>query len=430
MKVGIIGTGYVGLVTGVCLADYGHDVTCIDCDSEKIDILRNFLEPPIYEEGLSVLLKNNKDRIWFTDSMTECLKNYLDIIFICVPTPQNENGEHNMEYVIQASKDIANNVKNECIVVVKSTVPVNTCRTVKAILDESDNKKFHIASNPEFLREGKAITDFKYPDRIIIGIEKGDTFTSDKMKMLYSTHCRDKHIKNPIINIVDIRSAEIIKHGSNSFLAMKISYANLLSDLCYTFGVDTDEVLKGIGLDRRIQSDFLRPGLGFGGSCFPKDLNAFISLGKEMGHNFTLFEEVKRINEFRISRAIHCIRTFIDIDDIPSKKVLILGKTFKPNTDDIRESQAVKLGNLLQTYSCEVTYYDTILYPNQLFLQEAEDKDCIAIAVEDPKFKELEWDKLSKKYKKSLPMIFDFRNLFPLEKVKWLKSLGYKYFKM
>lgn len=419
MNIGIIGTGYVGLITGVCLAKVGHNIICMDHNKHKINSLRNGI-PTIYEKGLKETLKMVKDNIYFTDNNEEGLKNNLDVIFLALPTPQNIDGEHNMSYIEESAKDIIKYVNNKCVIVVKSTVPVNTCNRLKKILKENDkNNYFHIASNPEFLREGKAIEDFFNPDRILIGVE--DEYSNDILKKVYYPIIFNNPEK---YFITDIRSAEIIKHASNSFLSMKISFSNMVSDLCDKVGANINNVMDGVGLDNRIGRSFLNAGLGFGGSCFSKDLSAFISILKENQCDSSLMESVMNINNFRIQKAINILKE--SLWSIENKKILILGKTFKPDTDDIRDSQSIKLGNILkEKYNCIVSYYDSILTLFKDIYDCSKNFDAIVIASEDTKFLNFDWNNIKKI--SNANYIIDLRNLFNKEYINKLREYGFNY---
>lgn len=329
MNICIIGTGYVGLVTGACFADIGNRVFCVDRDQKKIESLKKGLLT-IYEPGLEEIVKRNikKENLSFSSSIKDSVKK-CEVIFICVGTPPRENGEADLSALENVSQEIAKSLDSYKLIVEKSTVPVETGEWVKRTVNRfrSQKAKFDIASNPEFLREGSAIQDFMHPDRIVIGVE-----TDTAKKILSDLY---KPLKAPIV-VTDIKGAEIIKHASNSFLAIKISFINAISVICEKTGADIKGVAEGIGLDKRIGKGFLSAGAGFGGSCFPKDLSAFIHITEKLGYKFDLLREVERINEAQKDFIIHKISK--SIWNITGKTIAVWGLSFKPNTDDIRNA--------------------------------------------------------------------------------------------
>ncbi len=338
MKVSIIGSGYVGLVSGTCFSEFGADVTCIDIDSNKISKL-NKGEIPIYEPGLDELVAKNvsQGRLKFTDKYDDVIGNS-DLIFIAVGTPSRHGDGHaDLSYVFQAARDIAPYLKGYTVIVDKSTVPVGTARNVKRIIQEvNPNADFDVASNPEFLREGAAIADFMRPDRVVLGIESDRAL--DVLREIYRPL---NLIETPIV-ATDLESAELIKYASNAFLATKISFINEMSILCEAVGADVHAVAKGMGLDGRIGRKFLHAGPGFGGSCFPKDTKALVRIAQENGVSSRIVESVMEVNEAQKARMISKIRNALD-GNIAGKIISVIGLTFKPGTDDMRDAPALSI---------------------------------------------------------------------------------------
>ena len=359
MNISIIGTGYVGLVNGACLAYHGNKVTCIDIDKKKIENL-NCGIIPIYEPTLDtmigVAMANGSLR--FSYDYADIIDS--DLVFIAVGTPQDEDGSADLKYVLAAANELSKYIKNDCIVVVKSTVPVGTCHMVKqCITDELKNLgrdiKFHIASNPEFLKEGSAIDDCLYPDRIVFGTE--DAHSKIEMTNLYRTW-GFKNTKTQILS-TDIKSSEMIKYTSNAMLATRISFINEIANLCEKVGANIDDVSKGVGMDTRIGDKFLKPGCGYGGSCFPKDVKALIKIGEENGEQMYVLNSVEDVNYFQ-KRVM--FRKLLDRfnGNLNKKTIAVLGLAFKPNTDDMREATSLVLIDLLLDSGCNVKVYDPI----------------------------------------------------------------------
>ena len=424
MKLCMIGTGYVGLVSGTCFADIGHTVYCVDKDEAKIEKL-NSSQSPIYEPGLDELIKENykASRLFFTSNLSEAV-NKSDIIFICVGTPSKRKSlSVDLKFVYQAVKDIKKVSKGKKIIVTKSTVPVGTGDQIEKILKNS--KKFTVVSNPEFLREGEAIRDFKYPDRIVIGSNSSSIFKT--MKNLYS----------PLINkgskffTTNRRGAELIKYAANAFLATKITYINEIANLCEKINVNVEDVSLGIGSDLRIGSRFLRAGPSYGGSCFPKDTKGLISIGEKEQVDLSIVKSVVKSNENRKKLILNKISKILK-NKIKNKKVSILGVTFKPNTDDMRDSMSLKIIPYLIKKGAIVSYYDPTgekkefenlsncnFYMN---INDAVKKaDLIILHTEWDEFKSLNFNSLIKKRKTSL---YDLRNLLNTEDIK-AKNLEY-----
>jgi len=427
-KVSIIGSGHVGLVTGACLAELGNRVICVDNNVEKIATLKRG-EMPIYEPGLEELVKRNvrAGRLSFTTSIKEEVNNS-EIIFIAVNTPPKPDGEADLCYVEAVSREVAQTMKGYKIIVEKSTVPIETgkwiSRTVK--LNNKKNISFDIVSNPEFLREGSAVYDFMHPDRIVLGV--GSKKAERIMRELYQP------LDAPII-VTDIESAEIIKHASNSFLAMKISYINSIANICEKVGADIKKVAEGIGYDGRIGRDFLDAGVGFGGACLPKDLQAFVGITQKLGYDFELLKVVEKINHGQRELLVNKVRDAIW--NIKDKTIGILGLAFKPNTDDMRNAPSIEIIQMLQREEAKIKAYDPVAIPvARGILKEvtycknpydtANGCDALVIVTEWEEFKRLDLKKI--KGLMRAPILIDGRNIFEPEKMKRLgfiyKSIG------
>ena len=424
MHIAIIGSGYVGLVTGACLAKLGNRVICVDNDSKKIAALKKGIVP-IFEPGLKELIKENvkRKRLYFSVSIKEAVKE-AGIIFIAVGTPDSGNGEADLTGIEKVALEIALNLKGYRLIVEKSTVPVETGSWVKKTLAAYIKGRFDfdVASNPEFLREGSGIFDFMHPDRIVIGVESKRA--RDLLLKLY------KPLHAPIV-ITNIKSAELIKHASNAFLATKISFINAVSRICDIVGADIEEVERGMGLDKRIGRDFINAGLGYGGSCFPKDLEAFVSIAGKFGYDFRLLKEVKRINEGQRPFIISKIKESLWI--IKGKTIGVLGLAFKPNTDDIRNAPALDLIRDLQKEGANIKAYDPeamgkarAAITKVKFCRDpyatASGCDCLVIATEWDEFKKINFIKIKKLLKR--PIIIDGRNIYAPKK---LRELGFNY---
>jgi UDPglucose 6-dehydrogenase len=424
MKLAIIGTGYVGLVTGTCFAEVGHQVICVDNNKDKVKLLQCG-GIPIYEPGLDELVKKNvaAGRLRFTDSTADGVENS-DVIFIAVPTPPLPDGGVDLSFIEGVARDIAGAMTSYKIVVDKSTVPVKTGDKVAETIKRYCKSKteFDVVSNPEFLREGFAVEDLMKPDRIVIGVRNQRPVAA--MKQVYTP------FNAPII-VTDINSAELIKHAANSFLALKISYINAVSIICEASGANIQEVANGMGMDARIGRRFLDAGLGFGGSCFPKDLSAFIKISEQLGYDFSLLKEVQRINAGQMERFFRKITETLWV--LKDKRIGVLGLAFKQNTDDVRLSPAIDLchrllkeGAILRVHDPkamdkardvlrEVTFVDDM---NNV----AEGCDALVIATEWPIFRKLDLERVRKLL--SHPILFDGRNLFdPRE----MEALGFIY---
>ena len=426
MKLTIAGTGYVGLVTGTGFANLGNDVICFDIDREKVDLLKNGIIP-IYEPGLGELYNRNVEagRLKFTIDAKKAIRES-EIIFICVDTPTNEHQEADLTAVKEVAKAIGQYMNDYKIVVNKSTVPVGTADLVKKTVKENQQKKieFDVVSNPEFLREGAALKDFENPDRIIIGTD------SKKAEQIMTSLYRSRARTDKPIMSTDIRSAEIIKYASNAMLATRISFMNQLSYLCEKTGADIKEVAKGMGLDGRIGSRFLQAGIGYGGSCFPKDVKALISTLKQNDCDSDLFEATNRINEKQKSVVVEKLKSILEIKD---STIAVWGISFKPKTDDIREAPSIKIIEELQNMGAKIHACDPVAIENaknvlnnvEFFENPYEtirDCDALIIATEWNEFRNL--DMRAVKILLKNPVIVDGRNIY---NPKELTDLGFKY---
>lgn len=424
MKICIVGTGYVGLVTGTCFAEIGHDVICVDNAPEKVKML-NAGQMPIYEPGLEELVKKNAaaGRLKFTTSTKDGVEKS-DVVFIAVPTPPQPDGSVDLSYMEKVSREIADVLTRYKIIVDKSTVPVRTgekvCETIRRYC--KSKVEFDVVSNPEFLREGFAVQDFLKPDLIVFGVHSQRPVHA--LKEIYAP------LNAPVV-VTDVNSAELIKHASNSFLALKISYINAVSVICEAAGANVEEVANGMGMDKRIGREFLNASLGFGGSCFPKDLSAFIKIAEQLGYDFALLREVQKINAQQMERFVRKIADTLWV--IKDKTIGVLGLSFKQNTDDIRMSPAIALCLRLRKEGARLKVYDPkAMDKARTVLKEAtfmddmnkvpEGCDALVIATEWPEFKKLDLQRARKSM--THPILFDGRNLFePAE----MEALGFIY---
>ncbi len=426
MDIAIIGSGYVGLVTGACFADVGHNVLCVDNDAGKIAALQAG-KVPIYEPGLEEVIHRNVSahRLHFTGSIREGVENS-QIVFIAVPTPQQPNGDVDLGFIEKVAREIAGVLTSYRVIVDKSTVPVKTGEKVATSIKRYNRHRarFDVVSNPEFLREGSAVADLMHPDRIVIGAQSEHAI--DLMKKVYEPFMA------PIL-VTDINSAELIKHAANSFLALKISYINAVSAICEASGADVEKVADGIGMDRRIGRDFLNAGIGYGGSCFPKDIAAFITISEQLGVPFNLLKEVQRINTAQKERFLKVIRETLWV--LREKKIAVWGLTFKPNTDDIRSSVAIELVTNLLREGAHVTGYDpkgmekareAKTIEGMVFaasaLEAVDGAEALIIATEWSEFANV--DLALVKERMTTPIVFDGRNLFDPET---MGELGFRY---
>lgn len=413
MNLAFIGSGYVGLTTGACFASLGHQVICQDIDEEKIKKLKKG-ECTIFEPGLKDLIQKgiaSKNLLFTTD-----IKKTIDtseIIFICVNTPPREDGHADLKYVDRVARDIAQYMNEYKIIVDKSTVPIRTAEKVKDTIERySVNKtEFDVVSNPEFLREGSAVHDILHPDRIVIGVESDRA--KNQMLKLYETFSKDQNIP---IKITSVKSAELIKHGANTFLSAKISFANLIAEVCENAGANSDEVLDSIGLDERIGKHFLKPGIGFGGSCFPKDIKAFKKTLEVLGVDYSFIDSIEKINDWALERFIKKIEKMLWVLD--GKKICIWGLSFKPNTDDIRNAPSMKIIQYLKSSGARVRAHDPqsiekvrIMHPDIDFFTDAykalEGSEALVICTEWDEYKNADYSKIKELL--ITPIIFDGR---------------------
>lgn len=429
MELCIIGSGYVGLVSGACFAETGHHVVCVDNDQRKVDALQSG-KIPIYEPGLEELVHRSvaANRLRFTNSIEDGV-DHSQIVFIAVPTPPQPDGSVDLSFIEKVAREIAGVLKPGAyrVIVDKSTVPVKTGEKVADTIRRYNKKAaFDVVSNPEFLREGCAVPDLMNPDRIVIGSSSQQA--TDLMKKVYEP------FKAPIL-VTDINSAELIKHAANSFLSLKISYINAVSAICEAAGADVEQVADGIGMDKRIGRNFLNAGLGYGGSCFPKDMKAFIAISKQIGVPFKLLEEVERINNAQLARFIDKIRSALWV--LKDKKIAVWGLTFKPDTDDVRNSVAIELVNRLVAEGALVTAYDpkgaqkavewNLIDPAKVKIAPApldavDGAESLILATEWKEF--ANQDFVEVKRRMHTPLIFDGRNLFNPET---MRELGFTY---
>jgi UDPglucose 6-dehydrogenase len=428
MKIAVVGTGYVGLVTGTCFAETGNTVTCIDIDHEKVKKL-NSGKITIYEPGLEQLFERNikQERLFFTTNLKEGIED-AKVIFLALPTPPGEDGSADLKYILKVSEDLGPILSDYTVIIDKSTVPVGTADKVRERIARKANVDFDVVSNPEFLREGVAVEDFMKPERVVIGT------TSQRarkiMETLYAPFVRQG---NPLV-FMDEKSAELTKYAANAFLAAKITFMNEIANLCELLGADVDAVRKGMGTDSRIGKRFLFPGIGYGGSCFPKDVQALAKSADDASYNFKILKAVMEVNTFQKTKLIEKIKEHFN-GDLKGKTIAFWGLSFKPHTDDIREAPALynievlleegvkirahdpeAMGNIKQIIGDKIKYYENPY-------EAAEGADAIFIATEWPEFRTPDFDKLNAILKARV--IFDGRNVYELDV---MKEQGYTYF--
>ncbi len=427
MDIAVVGAGYVGLVTAACFAKLGNNVINVDIDKEKIQSLKKGI-PTIYEAGLQELVKDGlrRRRLMFTTNLKVAVHK-ATVIFIAVGTPPKDNGEADLSYVENVSRCIADEMSSYRLIVEKSTVPVYTGEKIEETIriHNRRNIKFDVASNPEFLREGQAIDDFLKPDRIVIGVKSKKA--REILTRLYAP------LKAPIV-VTDIKSAEIIKHASNSFLATKISFINSISNICEKCGANVVKVAEGMGLDRRIGRTFLDAGVGFGGFCFPKDLEAFIRISEKVGYEFDILRAVKKVNDYQKLHFVKKIEEALWI--LNGKTVAVWGLAFKPNTDDIRYAPSIDIINLLKNEGVKVKVFDPramkkarkvldgVTFSKNAY-EAAKNSHCVAVVTEWDEFKNIDLKRIKKSMKE--PVIVDGRNLYDPQAVG---RLGFKYVSM
>ena len=428
MKICVIGTGYVGLVAGTCLADMGNEVICVDSNEEKINLLKNAVIP-IYEPGLEDLIKSNtlEKRLFFSTDLDNAVKTS-DVCFIAVGTPMNDDGTCNLEYVFNVAKSIALSMNGYKVIVNKSTVPVGTAQKVKEIIKENTTCDFDVVSNPEFLKQGAAVDDFLYPDRVIIGSDSQRA--TEIMQEIYSSFMRTA---NRII-YMDIKSAEMTKYAANAFLATKISFMNEVANLCESLGADVEMVRVGISTDTRIGNKFLFPGIGFGGSCFPKDVNALIKMAEDSGGEFSILKAVDKVNKNQREKFVKKIIKYFN-NELKDKTIAVWGLAFKPKTNDMREAPAINIINELLKYGAKIQAYDPkaidsakrifgdrIIYSKSSY-DALKNADCLLLLTEWNEFRRPDIEKLKEIMR--VPVIFDGRNQYDRTR---LENRGVKYF--
>jgi UDPglucose 6-dehydrogenase len=429
MNIAVVGTGYVGLVTGACFSEFGNHVVCVDKDASKVAMLdRN--EMPIYEPGLDALVERNvkAGRLEFTTDVRGAVERAL-VVFIAVGTPQGNDGRADLSFVREVARTIAESLNSYKVVVTKSTVPAGTGKMVREIIEKNRKEPhaFSVASNPEFLREGSAIEDFLRPNRVVIGCE--DEMSAAIMKDLY----RPLYLIETPVVVTDVVTAEVIKYAANAFLATKISFINEIADLCEKVGADVHDVAKGMGLDQRIGRKFLHPGPGYGGSCFPKDTRAILELARDHDVPLKIVSAVIDVNETRIGTVVAKIRRALG-GGFKGKTVALLGLTFKPNTDDLRESPAIAILDAMLAAGAKVQAYDPIGMPIAAQTprdgvrycddeyQAASQADALVVATEWNQFRALDADRLKSALK--APVLVDLRNVYEPET---MRGKGFEY---
>lgn len=419
MNIAIVGTGYVGLVSGACFAEMGIDVTCVDIDVNKIEKLKQGLIP-IYEPGLDDLVKRNvaAGRLHFTTELTDCLDD-VEVVFSAVGTPPDEDGSADLKYVLAVARTFGQNIKKYTILVTKSTVPVGTAKKVRAAIQEELDKRreqidFEVASNPEFLKEGAAIKDFMSPDRVVVGVE------SERAQEVMAKLYRPFLTNNFRVYFMDIPSAEMTKYAANAMLATRISFMNDIANLCDLVGANVDMVRKGIGTDARIGNKFLYAGCGYGGSCFPKDVKALAHTAREYGYNMSVIEAVEKVNERQKSVVFHKLHSALG--NLRGKTIALWGLAFKPETDDMREAPALVIiekllaeGAIVKVYDpvampeCKRRIGDVVTYCSDIY-EAALDADALALITEWKQFRMPSWAVVKKAMKQ--PVIIDGRNIY------------------
>lgn len=432
MNIAIVGTGYVGLVSGTCFAEMGANVTCVDVDKQKVEDLQQG-RVPIYEPGLDEMVLRNfrEERLKFTTDLSSCLDD-VEIVFSAVGTPPDEDGSADLKYVLEVARTIGAHMNKYVLVVTKSTVPVGTANKVKAVIqDELDKRKvnidFDVASNPEFLKEGAAIKDFMSPDRVVVGVE------SERAKDLMSKLYRPFLLNNFRVIFTDIPSAEMIKYAANSMLATRISFMNDIANLCELVGADVNMVRKGIGLDSRIGNKFLYPGCGYGGSCFPKDVKALIKMAEKKGYSMRVLKAVEEVNECQKSILFEKLQRYFN-NDLKGRTIAIWGLSFKPETDDMREATSLVMIKHLLDNGCKLKVYDPVAmeeckrrvgdileYAPDMY-DAVLDADALILLTEWKQFRIPSWGVIKKAMKQ--PLVFDGRNIYDAQE---LEGIGFVY---
>ena len=429
MKIAVVGTGYVGLVLGACLAENGNTVACVDKDQSKIDMLRAG-HMPIYEPGLEEMVRRNdhEERLAFTTDLAEAVR-ASTIVFIAVGTPQGEDGSADLQHVMAVAGDIGRAINKYTIIVDKSTVPVGTAKLVRATVAKETHYPFAVVSNPEFLKQGAAVEDSMKPDRVVVGFDPGDERAGELMRELYAPFTRT----GAPIMMMDTASAELCKYAANAMLATKISFMNEVANLCELVGADVDQVRKAIGADRRIGTSFLFPGVGYGGSCFPKDVKAMMKSARDRGYDFRILGAVDSVNQQQKERLVEKMQRHFG--NLSGKTVALWGLAFKPRTDDMREAPAIPIIERLLEHGAKVRAYDPAAAPvarrifdDRIALCERSydaltGADALAIVTEWNEFREPDFDKMKSLLKS--PVVFDGRNIYSPEQ---MRTLGFKYF--
>lgn len=435
MNIAIVGTGYVGLVSGACFAEMGINVTCIDTNKSKIDSLRDGVVP-IYEPGLEEIVRKNSKagRLHFTTRL-ESVLDTTEVIFSAVGTPSDEDGSADLSYVLEVARTVGKNMNRYLVFVTKSTVPVGTSKKIKSAIEEELSRRgldieFDVASNPEFLKEGAAIEDFMKPERVVIGVE------SSRAKSIMTKLYKPFTLIGDRLIFTDVASAEMIKYAANSMLATRISFMNDIANLCELVGADVDQVRKGIGSDSRIGAKFLYPGCGYGGSCFPKDVKALIKTAEEHDYNMQVLKAVEAVNERQKAVLFDKLNTYFK-GELKGKVVSLLGLAFKPETDDMREAPSLVLINKLLQSGCEVQVYDpvamnecrrrignSVSYHKDLY-QAVANSDAMLLVTEWKEFRVPDWNKI--KQLMSTPLVIDGRNIFEVEE---LRNKGFDYYRI
>jgi UDPglucose 6-dehydrogenase len=426
MKIAIVGTGYVGLVAGACFAENGNDVICVDKDEAKIRLLRRG-RMPIYEPGLEEMVERNtaEKRLVFTTQLSKAVRQS-SIVFIAVGTPQGEDGSADLQHVLGVARDVARAMNGYKIIVDKSTVPVGTAARVRDIIRRETTHPFSVVSNPEFLKQGAAIDDFLKPDRVVVGAE--DPRAADAMRELYAPFTRT----GAPIMVMDCASAELSKYAANALLATRISFMNEVANVCEAFGADVDEVRKAIGSDRRIGTSFLFPGVGYGGSCFPKDVKAILRFAADKGYEFEILKSVEAVNQRQKGRLVTKMQAHLG--DLAGKTIALWGLAFKPRTDDMREAPAITIVDLLLRAGAKVQAYDpeAMRVAKSIFgtkVQLAEKSydalkgaDALAVVTEWNEFREPDFARMRKLMR--APVVFDGRNIYSPEQ---MRAQGFTY---
>jgi len=433
MKIAVVGTGYVGLVTGTCFAEMGVDVTCVDIDKTKIENLIGGVIP-IYEPGLEPMVKRNVQagRLHFTTDLRNCLDD-VEVVFSAVGTPPDNDGSADLKFVLEVARTIGQNMKKYVLVVTKSTVPVGTAKKVRATIQAELDKRglsidFDVASNPEFLKEGDAIKDFMSPDRVVVGVE------SQRAEEIMTRLYRPFLLNNFRVIFMDVPSAEMTKYAANAMLATRISFMNDIANLCEIIGADVNMVRKGIGTDTRIGKKFLYPGCGYGGSCFPKDVKALIHTAKENGYTMQVIEAVERVNEKQKAILFEKLQRYYN-GDLKGRTIALWGLSFKPETDDMREAPSLVIIDKLLKAGCTVRVFDpiamneckrrigdTVTYCKDIY-ETVENVDALIVVTEWKEFRLPEWNRIKNSMK--TPVIFDGRNIYNPDE---LKTNGLEYF--